>query len=309
MLSLKWYSIIDVNNNSVLKTTLKKLRNTYRTFLYSKKTVFQPVFLIGCARSGTTILGTTLGRHKSITYLNERKDLWHAAYPNFDVWSGKAALPKLIVKNTDNDNKKTELLRELLFKEQVVHKGKVVLEKFPINSFRLDFIDCVFPNARYIYLHRNGLEVAKSIERICNNGKWYGKESVKWDLLKKELTELNLPERQFSYFEKGLLEWRLSLDYSESFFSKIDKQRYYSLSYQTLTENPSLQLENIFRFLNLDVSKKFISKISKNIIRKGIVTNLKDEYLEIGGENLTLSVENKLRQTAPDKKYNAEKYL
>ena len=53
------------------------------------KYTFNPVFIIGCGRSGTTILGNTLSNHPKIKYLNERRDLWHKAYPEFDIWSGK----------------------------------------------------------------------------------------------------------------------------------------------------------------------------------------------------------------------------
>ena len=48
-------------------------------FFWFKKnrTEFSPVFIIGCGRSGTTILGDTLSKHPKIEYLNERRDLWH----------------------------------------------------------------------------------------------------------------------------------------------------------------------------------------------------------------------------------------
>jgi hypothetical protein len=55
---------------------LKKLPKSTNTFigkLYSKfpfSGVSHPIFIIGCGRSGTTIFGTALSRHKDITYLN-----------------------------------------------------------------------------------------------------------------------------------------------------------------------------------------------------------------------------------------------
>ena len=52
--------------------------------------ISRPVFIIGCGRSGTTILGETLSRHSKVTYLNERRDLWFSAYPETDIWTGKA---------------------------------------------------------------------------------------------------------------------------------------------------------------------------------------------------------------------------
>ena len=63
----------------------KDIKDEIKFQVSKKRNAFQPVFLIGCGRSGTTILGTTIGKHESITYLNERRDLWHQAYPEFDI--------------------------------------------------------------------------------------------------------------------------------------------------------------------------------------------------------------------------------
>ena len=38
-----------------------------------------PVFLIGCGRSGTTILGERVDRHPPVTYLYEPRAPWAAA--------------------------------------------------------------------------------------------------------------------------------------------------------------------------------------------------------------------------------------
>ena len=66
------------------------------------------MFLIRCGRSGTTILSTAIGQNKSITYLNERRDLWHQAYAEFDIWSGKHKSPMLIATAGDNDKIKLD---------------------------------------------------------------------------------------------------------------------------------------------------------------------------------------------------------
>ncbi|WP_417860784.1 hypothetical protein [Winogradskyella sediminis] len=58
-----------------IKHFAKKIINHYKFITLKKEKTLEPVFLIGCGRSGTTILGTTLGKHQSITYLNERRDL------------------------------------------------------------------------------------------------------------------------------------------------------------------------------------------------------------------------------------------
>lgn len=289
-----------------IKGRLSGITKALRFNMSSKKHQFQPVFLIGCGRSGTTILGNTIEKHESITYLNERRDLWHQAYPELDIWSGKIANPKLIVDLKNSKSKQTKKLNRLFYQEQIAGDSTILLEKLPINNFRLSFIEKAFPNAKYIYLHRNGIEVAKSIEKSSDHGKWFGKNNIKWNLIEKLLKEPGLSKPvDFSNFEKGLIEWKFSLDFSQSFFSKLDKNRYYSLSYQTFLENPKLQIENIYRFLDLDFNDNIISKITQNIRRRSEkIHNLDENYLKIGGPNLKLSIENQIEQTAPNNVYS-----
>lgn len=281
---------------------LKDLKDEIKFQVSKKRNAFNPVFLIGCGRSGTTILGTTIGKHESITYLNERRDLWHQAYPEFDIWSGQHTNPKLIATASENNSNKTEQLKKLFHKEQVLNNGSVLLEKLPINNFRLQFMINAFPDAKYIYLHRNGIEVAKSIEQKTLTKKWFGQKSAKWQFLKKLSDGLDIPNKGLSNYEKALLEWRFSLQFSEEFFSKLDASKFYSLSYQSFLENPKQQIENIYSFLGLDFSQSMTSEIIEDIKRnsKSIAAfNSREE--ELAGPNLKASVENTLRQTSPNK--------
>lgn len=279
---------------------IKELLKELYFLLFKKQYKFQPVFLIGCGRSGTTILGNTIGKHDSIAYLNEKRSLWHNAYPDFDIWSGEVKKPKLIATDRDNDFLKTKVLRKLFHKQQVLQKSVILLEKLPINNFRLDFIESAFPEAKYIYLHRNGVEVANSIKKMIENRNWFGKNETKWKLIQEELKIDN--SKEFSNYEKGLLEWNLSLQYSEKFFNTVNKERYYSISYESFLENPEFQLSKIFEFLNLKYTDTHIGELTKNIHRRSekVITLTDDDKL-LGGENLVLSIENKLRQTCPNK--------
>ena len=69
--------------------------------LKKNKYSFHPVFIIGCGRSGTTILGETLSSHPKIKYLNERRTLWHRAYPEFNIWDNEITSVKLFANKKD----------------------------------------------------------------------------------------------------------------------------------------------------------------------------------------------------------------
>jgi len=279
--------------------TLKKvtgLSNELRFLFRKKYAVFKPVFIIGCGRSGTTILGKSLAQHPSICYLNERRDLWHNAYPDLDIWSGGKKNPKLFADETDCDNIRTKKLRKLFFREQVVANKDILLEKLPINNFRLRYLKACFPDAKYIYLHRNGLEVAQSISKKVVNG-WFGHKNLKLDLLLKfgqqsglDITKMDL----LSDFHKGLFEWRLSIEQSDNFFKELETEKYISLSYQDYVDKPFESIEKIFNFLELKSDADMIQKICIGIERQTKrISEINDSLtLKIGGRFLERTINN-----------------
>jgi len=287
----------------------KKLRRAYYHFkglvdnwkqvpflLKKKNYSFSPVFIIGCGRSGTTILGNSLDKHKSIRYLNERRDIWHRAYPELDIWSGNHKNPLFFATADNNNIKKTKKLRQLYFREQVAANCTILMEKLPINNFRLKFIQACFPEARYIYLYRNGLEVAESISKKISNG-WFGHKNLKWKLLTtfgKENGFNYSDEDLASDFHKGIYEWRLSMELSDNFFKTLDKEKYISISYSDLADNPYKTFNSIFNFLHLKATESLLKEITFSINRKNkkILQSEDATVLKIGGNLLLQSLDN-----------------
>tara|TARA_B100001250_G_C19663846_1_gene728343 strand:+ start:12 stop:848 length:837 start_codon:yes stop_codon:yes gene_type:complete len=252
-------------------------------YIKKRNYIFAPVFIIGCGRSGTTILGNTISKHPKVKYLNERRDLWHKSYPEFDVWNKKIQDSKLYADEKDFIFKKHNLLYSFFFREQVLGNAKVLLEKLPINSFRLKFLEKSFPNARYIYLTRNGLEVSASIEKSTQKGNWFRSH----DLLK----SYNIEDGDQ---HKGMWEWKLSIDESDHFFRKINRNRFIHLSYKDFMDSPSEIIKGVFSFLELDYSVDWVNQISKDIKRKNIeiqAVSDKNLYL-IGGDILNQTINN-----------------
>ena len=244
--------------------------------------VFSPVFIIGCGRSGTTILGDSLSQHPEIKYLNERRDLWHKSYPEFDIWNKDAQGSKLYADEKDIEVSKNSILKHLLFREQVLSESKVLVEKLPVNSFRLNFLKSTFPNARYIYLTRNGLEVSRSIEEAIDSGNWFRRH----DILKSHAID--------SDKNRGIWEWKLSIQHSDSFFKQENGDSFIHFSYKDFMDNPSKIIQDMFSFLDLDYSESLVDQICKNIKRANPeIKKATDEDLYlIGGEILKETIEN-----------------
>ena len=103
---------------------VKHLARTIVTQLYCRLPVpgiSRPTFIVGCGRSGTTVLGTALSKHKDVTFLNEPRHLWFCAYPETDVWMPHLGLEgSLFLGERDVDPKKTKRLSRLFRIETII---------------------------------------------------------------------------------------------------------------------------------------------------------------------------------------------
>lgn len=219
--------------------------------------MFKPVFILGCGRSGTTILGEVLSRHSKILYLYEPRGLWVSAYPQTDIWSDQAAARggKLLFGKEDAVEGRTRLLTGYFLKLLSDYRRSLLVEKLPINNFRAFFIREMFPAARYVYIWRNGCEVASSIEKLCQQGQWFAASTYKWDLLvehaRSNKDTAHLPALCDSFYLKGLLEWRLSVTAAAEFLATLPSDQYVSLSYPELTNDPVASIERVLNFLGV----------------------------------------------------------
>ncbi|HJQ83322.1 MAG TPA: sulfotransferase [Candidatus Binatia bacterium] len=217
----------------------------------------RPVFLTGCGRSGTTILGTALSHHHAITYLNEPRHLWIRAYPETDIWSPRAAERRgvLVLTAADCRLERSWRLRRLFARETRATGRPRLLEKLPINSFRLEFIRRIFPNALFLHIVRDGREVAASIARECEAGRWFGESDYKWRLLVRfaeaDQRTASLPALCRTEYERGLLEWRLSVETARRFYATVRGGRHLELRYEDLLADPPAMLARIERFLGV----------------------------------------------------------
>ncbi len=279
---------------------LTKLLIRKMLLLMPVKIISQYVFIVGCGRSGTTILGTALSKHSKITYLNERRDLWFSAYPESDIWTHKAIERngKLVLTAENTDAGKSKKLRNLFRMEALKTRKPILIEKLPINNFRLDFINSIFPNAKYIHIYRNGLEVARSIEKQADAGKWFGSNDYKWKQLvniSKQNHTHPLSELCSGNYEKGLLEWRFSTEAVVNFLKDQPHDKFLEFSYDDLTSDPVSAIQNVLDFIGIDDEPGINNFAEENISRRSKKISTKS-YSEkekiIGGDFLRASMMN-----------------
>ena len=234
------------------------------------------VFLTGCGGSGTTILGRLLGRHPRVTYLNDRFDLWVDALPIADIWGfsdrdDHGARVELTANDLDRPGVRDgiDLVRSRLEAQRA--GSPVLIEKLAINNFRLAFLHAAFPDAAFINITRHGLEVAACIARKVELGRWYGRNDRKWALLRDYAGRIGLGELAESCqtpFEKGLLEWRLSVESAADFFDRTHDARAAHVRYEHLVDDSAAVAGTLFRFLDLDHDPAVSAWAGDNIARR-----------------------------------------
>ncbi len=215
-----------------------------------------------------------MAQHSSVTYLHEPRALWTSAYPETDIWSEHAVARqgKLVFTESDENPRKTRALRKLFALELRRSRRPILVEKLPINNFRLPFIRGMFPDCRFIHIWRNGLEVARSIEALSNQGKWFASHQYRWNLLAEYAQSTpetaHLPALCHSYYEKGLLEWRVSSEAATSFLGRLPQDSWLELSYSTFVADPFGTSERIADFLNLTPEQTVRDFIQHNVHRR-----------------------------------------
>lgn len=156
-----------------------------------------PIFILGTGRSGTTILGIVLSMHQDVGFLNEPKAIWAALRRDEDLigsyhrgigryrLDAKDATPALI----EEAHRIYGAFLRLSFTTRVV-------DKYPELIFRVPFVRQIFPDAKFLFLSRDGWDTCASISnwstRLGVNAEgethdWWGVDRRKWKLLVEQI--------------------------------------------------------------------------------------------------------------------------
>lgn len=270
-------------------------RRTVMRTLQPSTSIKSPVFILGCGRSGTTILGNTLGYHHQLLYLNEPRNIWFND-PRTDIWSSAAPGSKGKLRLTAEDNIPaiTEKIKLDFSAELKLNNQHQLVEKLPINSFRIPYLYSIFPDARFIHMIRNGVEVAQSIATLyAKTGRWFGKDEYKWKLL----TEYAISRGEENLVKicadnsvlKGALEWHLCISTIEQDLIRIPTDSYIEIRYEDLLSNSTDICESLETFIGVNHSESMHHFAQTKICRRTPKLgdkNISNEMFELIGKSL-----------------------
>lgn len=204
-------------------------------------TMYSPIFSLSCRRSGSTLLRYILDTHPSVCCPGEL-DLGKVAEGLFNV------IRSTVAHVDDQDNLETARRREALTEVRFIlaqimtryteAKGKCLwCDKSPANVPTLHFLSEVFPEAQYILLYRNCLDVAYS----CINSNPLGvyEEFARYIHRYPENYVAAMMEYWADWTEK-MLEWE-----------EQNKERSVSIHYESMVFRPNETLKAVFEFIGV----------------------------------------------------------
>lgn len=231
-------------------------------------------FVIACGRSGTTVLGRTLGMHPQIRYFFEPVHLWAAIEPrtDFSRLFGEVDA-RCFMDGAEVTQRHRRLFRGLLAARDGDGR-RLVVEKTPINALRIGFLDRIAPGARFIHILRDGLDVCRSIERIAaanqqrtaglpRFNQWWGAADSKWQALSRDGADNGyFPESVThlrTHLQRGAYEWLVSVAEVDHWRTHLG-DRLHEFRLDDLVADPGRALREICAFVDLPAPDPWLER-------------------------------------------------
>jgi hypothetical protein len=231
----------------------------------------RPVFVIGCPRSGTSLLFELLRRHPALASLRgEGHVLWSTyQHPRFKGWASDRAVA--------GDIRPGE--RQFLYSAIARIAGpRRFLDKTPKNVMRLPYLGELFPDATFVLLSRDGRAVVSSLIEG-----WEVRQSPVYRLPQRldleeyrgRLWSFVLPPRWRAWASTSLrqvaaLQFASSYDLMLADRSGVDADRIVELRFEDLVARPLVEVGRVLERLELPFSdevRDMASNLEANVVQ------------------------------------------
>ena len=278
-----------------------------------EKLEFTPLIIIGAGRSGTNILRDTLTKLPDFRTwpCDEINPIWRHGnlnYPSDEIPVENAA-PAVI----------SSIRKAFIRIWRSSGQPHYVVEKTCANSLRVDFVDTVLPEARYIHILRDGMDVVSSARK-----RWNGEMEVasfNYFLTKARYSPLfDLPVYAFTALKNRLSvklglsrhletwgpkfegmdncqeatveelaarQWAACVNASAKSFAKMPESKVIFVRYEDLATNPVGVIANITDWLGIKYTSSQISAATSDVRRESVgkgqklVDELPEDVIEI----------------------------
>ena len=188
------------------------------------------VFVVGCARSGTSILGELIASHPAVKYIFEAHTIWEVGGEGENGshrLTGDHATPAIKTKITS------------WFQNQSQGE-QVLVEKNPRNILRIPYIHKIFPEAKIVHIVRDGRDVACSMIPGCGGTEWLHLKPPSW----KEYYD------SYSGGMRCAMAWKQVMEIGLQDLQNIS---HLQIRYEDLVVSPHSVTSCLFEYLGLDL--------------------------------------------------------
>ena len=249
-------------DKEIVSKNLIALKHAMREQYYRRAGIVSPdpIFIIGCSRSGTTVTFETLRKSQQlISFPYEIPQFWHSLHGPWDQqWASECA--------TADDAKPEHRNKALAHFYARLGRGQV-LDKSCINILRIPYLHSLFPKATFIYIHRDGRE---NVSSLMDGWRHAGHFNLK-PLLGEIPAAININNGEFkdwafflppgwrdynnaSLEETCAHQWNMANTLALEAKPLIAKDQWIELPYEDLVSSPVELFESIFEKLNLSFS-------------------------------------------------------
>ena len=254
---------------------------------------YEKVIIIGAPRSGTNMLRDILTSFDNIA-------TWPCDEINYIWRHGNMFYPS---DEIPSQNVTNQVKKYILGSFNFIHKkynADFLIEKTCANSLRVPFVDKVVPDAKYIFIYRDGIDVTGSAKK-----RWTAKLDISYILTKARFIPItDLPiyaaryffARFFRFFSKEgrlafwgpaiddmdtilqkyslnevcALQWQRCVDKAEDAFSKMSDDKVIRLRYEDFVCQPENELNRILKFIGKDIEAEKVVNAVKNVSDRSI---------------------------------------
>lgn len=251
------------------------------------------IIIIGAPRSGTNMLRDVLTSLDNVATwpCDEINAIWR--HGNLRFPSDEIPIEKI------TPNIKSYIQNS--FKQiRKKYEAEYIVEKTCANSLRIPFVDSIIPDAKYVFIYRDGIDtIGSAAER------WTASSDFTYLIKKiKFVPKMDLPyygvrycwariyrffstEKRLAYWgpvldemqsilqrhtlnEVCALQWKRCVDKSEEAFASMPANKLVRVRYEDFVQKPLEELDRILNFIGLDVPSHLVQRAVKGVSDRSV---------------------------------------
>lgn len=251
------------------------------------------IIIIGAPRSGTNMLRDVLTSFDNVS-------TWPCDEINYIWRHGNVRYPSDEIPANNSTPAIQNYIQQRFSDIREKDSADIVVEKTCANSLRVPFVDSVMPNAKYIYIYRDGIDATGSAKE-----RWTAELDIPYILEKvRFVPKTDLPYYGLRYFwarvyrlvsrEKRLafwgpaldnmpnilanhtlnevcaLQWQRCVEKAEQAFSQMPAEKVVRVRYEDFVREPVQELTRILEFMGKEVEVNKVSQAVKGVSSRSL---------------------------------------